>query len=61
MRRAGFRIGCVDAGSGAKSADKAAVIIAEIIRSDNNRWEVVGGGPGFNDFASLLTSYGAII
>lgn len=44
-----------------ESADKAAVIIAEIIRSDNNRWEVVGGGPGFNDFSSLLTSYGAII
>lgn len=44
-----------------ESADKAAVIIAEIIRSGDNRWEVVGGGPGFNDFASLLTSYGAII
>lgn len=43
------------------SADKGAVIIAEISRGSNGRWQVEGGGKAYPEFADLLRDHGAVV
>lgn len=43
------------------SANDGAVIIAELSRTPNGRWQVEGGGKSYPEFADLLRDFGAVV